>query len=353
MDVKADIDPEIPNGSVSRNESKRKHHPTKAGNNAKRKKSSPPLVKTEFQEADYREDNEEDEEDVYCICKGPDTGRWMIGCDFCDDWFHGDCIGMDEQKARLVSKFACPRCREGKNGKEPVFTRWKRICRLPGCTELAMVEKKSKYCSDEHGMEFFKQQSKELKGFTIPQLSSLLNSTNRITWFRNIGRKLPELTDNKLLPTNNSSEIQEMIKHQDSIKQQLEFWNKRCKFLKLCKDRANLIGEDLAEQLGVKKRETCGMDELLIDSKNKWLEFAELEKLEYESKQGICFLEKRKCLKHGGWQIIMTNDVELQLKLCNDKLEKLDYQISEIQALEKIQMLSEPLVNMKQAMVLR
>ena len=43
----------------------------------------------------------------YCICCGPSEG-WMIGCEHCDDWFHGRCIGLTEEDN--VEDYTCPRC---------------------------------------------------------------------------------------------------------------------------------------------------------------------------------------------------------------------------------------------------
>ena len=48
----------------------------------------------------------------YCICRSSDTSRFMIGCDLCEDWFHGDCIDITEQESRFIKKFFCPKCRE-------------------------------------------------------------------------------------------------------------------------------------------------------------------------------------------------------------------------------------------------
>ncbi|KAH7722444.1 Set1 complex component spp1 [Aphelenchoides avenae] len=31
---------------------------------------------------------------LYCYCKGPNTGGPMIACDKCEEWFHGECIGL-------------------------------------------------------------------------------------------------------------------------------------------------------------------------------------------------------------------------------------------------------------------
>ena len=50
-----------------------------------------------------------DEDEVYCICRRPDTGKWMIGCDGCDDWFHGQCVNVAEEDGRLLDKYYCER----------------------------------------------------------------------------------------------------------------------------------------------------------------------------------------------------------------------------------------------------
>ena len=45
----------------------------------------------------------------YCICRRPFEG-FMIGCDGCNEWYHGSCIGVSEAQAERVEKFLCVRC---------------------------------------------------------------------------------------------------------------------------------------------------------------------------------------------------------------------------------------------------
>jgi len=122
---------------------------------------------------DPDEEEEEEEEgtpvsdDLYCLCRRPDTGTFMIGCDGqCDDWFHGKCVGIEERDKNLIDKFMCPRCTEAGIGR----TTWKRICRRSGCRLPARVGKNkhgsdgSKYCSDECGVLFFRQMTAAARG---------------------------------------------------------------------------------------------------------------------------------------------------------------------------------------------
>ena len=45
----------------------------------------------------------------YCLCRRPYSG-FMIGCDECDEWYHGCCVGISETKADRVDKYVCVRC---------------------------------------------------------------------------------------------------------------------------------------------------------------------------------------------------------------------------------------------------
>ncbi|KAI9140355.1 hypothetical protein BKA69DRAFT_1029545 [Paraphysoderma sedebokerense] len=37
-------------------------------------------------------------EPLYCICKTPyDPNRFYIGCDNCDNWFHGECVNINQE----------------------------------------------------------------------------------------------------------------------------------------------------------------------------------------------------------------------------------------------------------------
>uniref|UniRef100_A0A8C6KYY4 PHD finger protein 8 n=1 Tax=Nothobranchius furzeri TaxID=105023 RepID=A0A8C6KYY4_NOTFU len=48
---------------------------------------------------------------LYCLCRLPyDVTRFMIECDNCQDWFHGSCVGVEENKAVEIDLYHCPNC---------------------------------------------------------------------------------------------------------------------------------------------------------------------------------------------------------------------------------------------------
>ncbi|KAK7916207.1 hypothetical protein WMY93_011968 [Mugilogobius chulae] len=34
----------------------------------------------------------------------------MIECDICQDWFHGSCVGVEEENAAEIDLYHCPNC---------------------------------------------------------------------------------------------------------------------------------------------------------------------------------------------------------------------------------------------------
>ncbi|KAK5662913.1 hypothetical protein OQA88_6325 [Cercophora sp. LCS_1] len=93
----------------------------------------------------------------YCLCRGPDNHRFMIACDRCEDWFHGECIDMDKWTGEnLVQKYICPNCSDG----DRYVTRYKKMCSYEGCTRPARIYEptdRSVFCSEEHCQAWWEQ----------------------------------------------------------------------------------------------------------------------------------------------------------------------------------------------------
>ncbi|KAJ3325178.1 hypothetical protein HDV06_004968 [Boothiomyces sp. JEL0866] len=45
---------------------------------------------------------------IYCICRQADDGSFMIQCDDCKEWFHGNCVGIQEETA--PDNYSCILC---------------------------------------------------------------------------------------------------------------------------------------------------------------------------------------------------------------------------------------------------
>lgn len=76
-------------------------------------KDSPATEESEDESSEESED-EGDEEDFkeYCICRKPHDNRFMIGCDACEEWYHGSCIGVNKKQSECFETYICPPCKE-------------------------------------------------------------------------------------------------------------------------------------------------------------------------------------------------------------------------------------------------
>ncbi|KAL2016502.1 hypothetical protein VTK56DRAFT_3465 [Thermocarpiscus australiensis] len=106
---------------------------------------------------DNGNDSSESDNGPYCLCRGPDDHRFMIACDRCEDWFHGECIGMDKHTGEnLVQKYICPNCTDGGR----CTTRYKKTCSLSGCNNPARIydaARPSIFCCSEHCQVWWEQ----------------------------------------------------------------------------------------------------------------------------------------------------------------------------------------------------
>lgn len=145
-----------PSGEVVDSASARPHSRKKGTAAKKTPKKAKPKSKTKGPKSkrppatNPASDDDESDNGPYCICRGPDDHRWMIGCEKCEDWFHGECVDLDMQTGEtLVETFICPNCSDGRR----FATRYRKMCSLPGCRKPARVysaKDSSVFCSDDH-----------------------------------------------------------------------------------------------------------------------------------------------------------------------------------------------------------
>ncbi|XP_059734577.1 nucleosome-remodeling factor subunit BPTF isoform X11 [Bos taurus] len=66
---------------------------------------------------------------LYCICKTPyDESKFYIGCDLCTNWYHGECVGITEKEAKKMDVYICNDCKRAQEGNsEELYC----ICRTP------------------------------------------------------------------------------------------------------------------------------------------------------------------------------------------------------------------------------
>ncbi|XP_023603211.1 death-inducer obliterator 1 isoform X3 [Myotis lucifugus] len=99
---------------------------------------------------------------LYCICRQPHNNRFMICCDRCEEWFHGDCVGISEARGRLLERngedYICPNCTILQVQDEPNSeTTDQQEARLrpadadsTDCTSIGTIEQKS---SEDQGIK--------------------------------------------------------------------------------------------------------------------------------------------------------------------------------------------------------
>jgi transposase InsO family protein len=49
---------------------------------------------------------------LYCFCRQPWQGRFMIQCDHCNEWYHGACVNVTPTEALDIAVYQCDECFE-------------------------------------------------------------------------------------------------------------------------------------------------------------------------------------------------------------------------------------------------
>ncbi|XP_034377226.1 PHD finger protein 3 isoform X2 [Arvicanthis niloticus] len=91
------------------------------------------------------------------FCKKPHGNRFMVGCGRCDDWFHGDCVGLSLSQAQQMGEedkeYVCVRCCAEEDKKTDVVDT--EILEAQAPTEAHSEDKRmecGKLMSSKHGV---------------------------------------------------------------------------------------------------------------------------------------------------------------------------------------------------------
>ncbi|KAG5519343.1 hypothetical protein PMAC_001968 [Pneumocystis sp. 'macacae'] len=269
--------------------------------------------------------------ELYCICQKPDTGCWMIACDGCDNWYHGECVKIAKTDEELLDKYFCESCTKKGKG----YTIWKRKCRLFWCRKPAFVSSfpPSKYCSKEHGVEYFKERLC-CSVLEKSEIAALARSVDSVEAFKCLGDSFP-FEDESILDSESLSLLKLINIQREEIYERLKQIEVRTIYINYAKDRAKKINEEI--RVDGSKKEICALDYRLSwddDDWNAWVVSDDGKKIfddgKLESYDLMCITEKRKCFKHNNWVAIKIEETELEEIICREMLKKLRRQEKKI-----------------------
>lgn len=300
----------------------------------------------------------ENSEELYCICRRPDNGELMVGCDGCDDWYHFKCMKIDVKYQHLIARYFCPYCEIDGKG----TTLWKRKCRVRTCFK-PIFENKSKYCSKEHGLQYLNEllekklakQEGNAGVLNKDQIGEMVNMSGNVEQFKKLGDEMPEV------PNQDFNKDSRILNLRDSIgllKEERTINMNKKKILLKSRENIKKLNESLTADLDTngggstnnkkksKKIDICGYDLIFNDDKfeNELLDESMLVsndidelKSKYEKfiKEEVndttfCFLDRKKCLKHNGWQSVINDDIDMKLKDISTKINKNEDTIAKI-----------------------
>ncbi|KAI8391572.1 uncharacterized protein BYT42DRAFT_199961 [Radiomyces spectabilis] len=250
---------------------------------------------------------------LYCICRKPyDAPRFMIACDRCDEWFHGECIGISEKEGEFIDVYFCDACAKV-TGKT---TSWKPKCANPACHKPARIGSHlghlSKYCSDTCGMQVARARL-ELAEIKRRAASESTLSVPEVTIVKQRQNRLHSFADQ-----DDRQRLIQVRKQKQLVKDDIAVIDRKKLFLKE-------VERSLQRLVATDEADICAFDSRLTWPDSVWKKVKEVREAdddrpteivfaadvpETEKTYAICHNHRKKCSKHAAWQRLFALEIE-------------------------------------------
>ncbi|ORZ03773.1 hypothetical protein BCR43DRAFT_501581 [Syncephalastrum racemosum] len=264
-------------------------------------------------------------DELYCICQKPyDAPRFMIACDRCDNWFHGECIGISEKEGEFIDLYFCRECAKvtGKG------TSWKPKCANPACQRAARSSTHqgfvSKYCNDACGLQVARAR---LELSEMKHRSSISSSSSSSSITEHLPLPVvPELTAkrqqrshiNTASHREDQNRLVQLRQEKQRLVSQVQVMDRKLAFLKEAVENHPDI---------------CGFDSRLIWSDATWARVRGVRdhgELECDDPPAYFVCQLTRCSKHAGWQKVRALEFEQDRHMLFRRLQRLANQRQQI-----------------------
>lgn len=79
-----------------------------------RRENKPNISQANDADASESQEDDDDPNKLWCICRQPHNNRFMICCDLCEDWYHGTCVSVTKAMGLEMEQkgvdWKCPKC---------------------------------------------------------------------------------------------------------------------------------------------------------------------------------------------------------------------------------------------------
>ncbi|KAI9486636.1 MAG: hypothetical protein EXX96DRAFT_534872 [Benjaminiella poitrasii] len=240
---------------------------------------------------------------LYCVCRQPyDARRFMIACDRCDDWFHGECIGINEKESEFIDLYFCRAC-SNIIGKK---TSWKPKCSNPACHKAARIGSNllgylSKYCSDLCGLQVARAR---LELVEIKRRNSSTNKDNNSKSIIELAlTKQKQSCINSIADEEDRQRLEEIKEEKRVIRHSLSVIKNKCHLLE--------------QVVSTAAHSICGFDSRLIS-------------MNEDDKNNIVICQHQACLQHHRWKELFPVEFAQEKKEEYQRLIRLEKEKNQI-----------------------